>query len=116
MQDESPYLIERRARMMGIARPKEEKKQKPIAHFSKKREKKQREYRKIVKKFLSKNIRCQVKGCNKISEDVHHTRGRVGDLLTDERYFLAVCRDHHTLIECSPEWAKQKGYSQSRLK
>ena len=74
------------------------------------------QYRKIAKKFIALNPKCQVKGCNSVSECVHHMRGRIGDLLTDTRHFLAVCMDHHRQIESNPEWARKEGYSKSRLK
>jgi hypothetical protein len=42
-------------------------------------------------------------------------RGKVGELFLDEKYFLAVCRKHHTEIETNPEWAIKNGYSLKRL-
>jgi hypothetical protein len=40
----------------------------------------------------------------------------LGKLLYDERYFMAVCKEHHRIIEDNPDAAKQNGYSLSRLK
>lgn len=74
------------------------------------------QYRKVAKKFITINPKCQVKGCNNVSECVHHMRGRVGEVLLDTRHFLAVCLEHHRQIEENPEWAKKEGYSKSRLK
>lgn len=88
----------------------------PIEKRSKKGKKDDQEYTKIKREFLIANPRCQVEKCNHVSEDVHHKRGRVGKLLTDVRYFLAVCRKHHKIIEDNPLWAKENGYSESRLK
>ena len=48
-------------------------------------------------------------------EDIHHKKGRDGDLLLDERYWLAVSRKGHIWIELHPIEAKEKGYSLSRL-
>jgi len=61
---------------------------------------------------------CQVRacGCTGHTTEIHHKRGRVGALLTDESHFLAVCRSCHSMIELNPEWAKENGYSESRLK
>lgn len=73
------------------------------------------QYKKIAKRFITLNPKCQVSGCNKVSECVHHKRGRIGELLTDTRHFLAVCMEHHQQIEGNPEWAKENGYSSSRL-
>jgi len=63
--------------------------------------------------FLNDNPFCKV--CGKSATDVHHMRGKIGEDLTDSRYFLAVCRGCHTLIEENPTWAKEKGYSLNRL-
>lgn len=82
---------------------------------SKKRAAQEREYSKLRVQFLIKNQWCQVEGCYRLSSQCHHKKGRIGDLLTDERYFLAVCSYHHQAIELDPQWAKEKGYSLSRL-
>lgn len=111
---ESDYIIDRRKRMLGLSEPKEKKVYR-IKPASKKRAKQNREYSKVRKEYLIAHPKCEVKGCRFIANEVHHIKGRIGDLLTDERYFLAVCNEHHKQIESSPEWAKEKGYSQSRL-
>lgn len=72
-------------------------------------------YKKVKKEYLTAHLKCEVKGCNKVSKDLHHMRGRIGKLLYNEKYFLAVCRDHHTEIELNPVAAKENGYSLSRL-
>lgn len=92
------------------------KKSTGIKPLSTKRAKQNREYSKVRKDYLIKHPKCEVKGCRFIATEIHHTKGRIGDLLTDERYFLAVCHSHHVEIENHPEIAKEKGYSQSRLK
>lgn len=113
---ESEYILQRRAKMLGTAKPIEEKKPIKIKPSSQKRQKQNREYAKVRKQFLIEHPRCQVKGCNQVSTECHHQKGRIGDLLINSTYFLAVCHDHHVLIECDPEFAKEQGYSQSRLK
>ena len=50
------------------------------------------------------------------AEEVHHKRGRIGDLLLDETHWLAVSRKGHVKIEMNPRWAKEMGFSESRLK
>jgi hypothetical protein len=82
---------------------------------SQKRAKQEREYAKKGKAFLKVNKVCQVMECKRPSTQIHHKKGRIGDLLTNEEYFLAVCADCHTKIENHPEWAKEQGYSLSRL-
>lgn len=43
--------------------------------------------------------------------EVHHKAGRHGSLLTDKRYFIAVCRNCHRIAEDHPQWAYDNGYS-----
>lgn len=80
-----------------------------------KRAKQERLYSKIRKAFLEENPVCHVECCESDSIEVHHMKGRIGALLTDVTYFLAVCRAHHNLIESHPAEAKKRGYSLSRL-
>jgi hypothetical protein len=88
-----------------------------IAFRSKKRQKQETQYyRKERPVFLSKHPFCEFEGCGLPSSEVHHMKGRIEGLLCDQKYFLAVCHDHHTWIENNPEQAKEMGYSCSRLK
>lgn len=80
-----------------------------------KRAKQEREYSKLRKEYLLRYTTCAVNGCNNESTEIHHQKGRIGDLLTDTKYFLPVCPVCHTLIELHPIWAKNCGYSLSRL-
>ena len=43
------------------------------------------------------------------SAEIHHRRGRVGPLLTDKRYWSAVCRRAHDFIGRHPEIARKAG-------
>lgn len=57
--------------------------------------------------------RCEV--CNKQkASEIHHMRGRLGDLLADQRYFLGVCRACHQRITEHPELAYEMGWSTRR--
>lgn len=78
-----------------------------------KRQIQEREYIKLRKQFLIDNPTCKV--CGQDSTDAHHSKGRTGALLTDVQYFVAVCRQCHVAIEENPNWAKEMGYSVSRL-
>lgn len=86
-----------------------------------KRAKQEREYLKIRDKFLLDNPTCEphsqiwVTRMCAWSTEVHHKKGRIGDLLTDVTFFLPVCRECHQWIEDNPKLAKEKGYSLSRL-
>jgi hypothetical protein len=73
----------------------------------------ERVYQGIAKMFLELHRFCQpCKEQNDIrrSQDVHHMRGREGLLLSDVRYFLPVCRQHHGWIEANKEDARKKGW------
>lgn len=41
--------------------------------------------------------------------DVHHSRGKLGALLCDTRFFFAVCRECHNWIGDHPDWARAIG-------
>lgn len=97
-----------------------QKKEAKIAPRSKKRAKEERDYSTVRKEYLEEHPICEV--CIRENNpykypatEIHHKKGRIGPLLTDSRYFLAVCRDHHEFIENNPKWAKLKGYSINRL-
>ena len=84
-----------------------------IAHRSKKRSKQEGRYSYLRKEYLRQNDRCEC--CNLMATEIHHKKGRVGKLLTDVEFFMSVCRACHETIELHPDWAKEKGYSISRL-
>lgn len=52
---------------------------------------------------------------NEPATEIHHMKGRSGALLIDKRYWLAVSRKGHRFIEDNPKWAKDNGFSLSRL-
>lgn len=84
-----------------------------IRPMSSKMVKKLAEYRIVRDEFLKVNTTCW--NCGGSPTECHHGAGRVGDLLTDVRYFVALCRGCHQRAEQSPEWAKEKGFSFTRL-
>lgn len=65
--------------------------------------------------FLGKkeNQICPITG--KPTTDIHHKKGRVGNLFLDENYWVALSREGHKFVEENPEWAKENGYSLNRL-
>lgn len=91
------------------------KKMYKIPHRSKKETKRLGEYYKLRADFLNlpENKICPVTG--EPTTDVHHKKGRTGDLLLDIRFWLAVSRTGHDKIESNPNWAKKMGYSLNRL-
>ena len=65
--------------------------------------------------FLATHPGCEVEGCQRKANELHHKKGKIGKLLNDIRFLLAVCRLDHEFIENHPVWAKSKGYSLNRL-
>lgn len=88
---------------------------KPIKKVSEKRSVENLKYiaQRIV--FLGKpeNKICPI--TKKPTTDIHHKKGRIGSLLLDERYWVALSREGHKYVEENPDWAKEHGYSLNRL-
>lgn len=94
--------------------PAKQIKRQPIAKVSKKRAAQIREYNKRVKVWKV-GKKCAVYPylwC----VDCHHIRGREGEMLLDERYWLPVSREGHNRIERNPDWAREQGFIQTRVK
>jgi len=74
------------------------------------------EYSILHKQFMANHPECEAKaeGCDGKATQVHHKKGR-GEYLNRTETWLAVCFNCHRMIEENPEWAKQKGFSLSRL-
>lgn len=88
---------------------------KPIKKVSDKRKIENLKYKVLRIEFLSKieNQKCPITG--KPTTDIHHMKGRIGSLLLDTRYWVALSREGHKFVEENPEWAKKNGYSLNRL-
>lgn len=85
-----------------------------ISPYSKKRVSSLQKYNKLRIEFLSKpeNKICPI--TKKPTTDIHHKKGRIGNLLTDMRYWVALSREGHIYVENNPIWAKENGYSLNR--
>lgn len=95
------------------------KPRKPVKPMSNTQRQRIAKYSLVRAEYLSEREICEAKipgVCTGKATDVHHRAGRVGDLLTDKNNLLAVCRECHHEIEMRPEWAKEQGFSKSRLK
>ena len=90
-------------------------KPKRINQKSKKRIDQEKIYTQLRKAFLNKkeNKICPI--TKKPTTDIHHKKGRIGDLLLDTKYWVALSREGHKKVEENPLWAKENGYSLSRL-
>lgn len=88
------------------------KPKKPVKKVSEKRKEIDKEYLKIRKDYLTKNLRCMARvKCNgAVSEDLHHRKGRIGKLLIDERFFMAVCRKCHDHIHSHHSESVKQGF------
>lgn len=84
---------------------------------SKKQSANLRQYKKVREAYLEDNPNCEAKisGCSYEATEIHHKKGRIGNLLQDDTNFLAVCRNCHRWIEEHPKEAKELGFSKSRL-
>lgn len=74
------------------------------------------EYQKKVKRWKVGKV-CALKDHSKCFGSItcHHQKGRIGDLLMDERYWLPVCLGHHRYIDTHPTEALTNGWSLLRL-
>lgn len=92
-----------------------EKPRKAVKKVSDKRLEENNQYKKLRLEFLSlpENTICPIK--NIPTTDIHHKKGRVGSLFLDTKYWVALSREGHKFVEENPEWAKENGFSVSRL-
>lgn len=94
---------------------------KSIKKQSKKREQQTKIYTQLRKAFLSKPenkwcpVMLQLKNKKVKATTIHHKRGKIGDLLNDTRFWVALSMDGHKYVEENPIWAKKNGYSLNRL-
>lgn len=72
-------------------------------------------YLKVREAFLKEHKTCEVGTCGKPAKEVHHKKGRSKKFLCDPKTFMAVCSGHHKFITEHPHFAKEHGYSESRL-
>lgn len=79
-----------------------------IKQVSANREEELREYRRESRKWIkeqkAQGIKCPVTG-RPVSE-VHHSRGRVGSLLNEKQFWVAVSRQGHYWIHENPMLAR----------
>ncbi len=96
-----------------------------IPKVGEKRKKELPEYSKQKAKFLLGRW-CALHGRPCIPTDIHHAAGKIGFIdevarekgitaFMDIRYWVPVCRVAHDEIEANPNWAKENGFSESRL-
>ncbi len=89
---------------------------KPLSPRSSKQQKLEALYSILRVKYLQHHPYCEahLPGCQINATDIHHKKGRTGDLMLDDTEFLAVCRMCHGWIETHPIEAKELKLSKSR--
>ena len=88
-----------------------------IPSISEKQLKALKDYRIVRDEFMSSHPICEARlsECTKNATDLHHKKGRVGKLLTDKKFFMAVCRSCHNKIEDGGEWVYEMGFKIKRI-
>jgi hypothetical protein len=90
---------------------------KPLAPRSAKRAKQEKEYSNKRKTFMLAHPLCQanISGlCTSQSTDIHHIKGRSGELLLEVNEWMSVCRACHMWIETHPIEATELGFRKSK--
>lgn len=113
----SEYMLKRRAMMMA-GKPVEVKPVKSIPKRSKKMEEEMKLYRPEMMKYLKANPVCKLdmQGCAKVATCVHHTRGREGEQLHNQKDWLPSCVNCNLQVEIKDLEARQKGVKKSKHK
>jgi len=96
----------------SVLKPTTSKRIKPI---SDKKLEELKEYRIVRDRYFKNNPVCEFPNCSSREITLHHAKGRIGSLLTDDRYFKSLCIYHHTYCEEHPTEAKRLGLSFDRL-
>lgn len=113
----SQYMKDRMDRKNGIKDPLPTRKEKkPVPKMSAKKKDTDGEYKKMRKVFLNANPRCEanLRDCQKVSLEVHHSRGR-GEYMLDVSTWKALCSRCHSYLETHPDESRKLGFTNSRL-
>lgn len=93
-----------------------EKKLYKIRQISKNQAKLNAIYNKMHGPYLEKRLECAVKSknCTFYSQEIHHKKGRIGQLLITESNFLPICQSCHHFININSKQAIELGFSERR--
>lgn len=72
------------------------------------------EYKALRIEYLSKHQMCERCGMYEATH-IHHLMGRIGKLLNDIRFWVALCFHCHAWAHQNPKEAKEKGWLLDRL-
>jgi hypothetical protein len=100
--------------LYGSKEGKDKNSKSKINNRSKKRQAQELVYSKLRKVYLNRpeNKICPIKGVP--TTEVHHKKGRIGTLLIEIEFWVALSREGHDYVEDNPVWAKENGYSLNR--
>lgn len=89
----------------------------PIKRSTAKRSRQQRVYQALRLEQLKDVPSCELglPGCTGMATEVHHAKGRIGDLLIDRRYYKSTCHTCHRWVTEHSREAIELGHSVSRL-
>lgn len=117
----SNYLLERRKQKLGITTVTKEVVEKitrktKIKPRSKKMEKEMKLYLKEKAEFLKPGDQCELNTevCRGEATVIHHTKGRIGKLLRDKRYWKKSCVHCNNHVENKDKEAREKGLKLSK--
>ena len=94
--------------------PRKKNKRRRIPYISKARQADLKIYAVARDQYLKDNPMCERCKIER-SDQIHHKKGKVGSMLYNKTYFMAVCFECHRYIEDNPNESKQKGWSLNRL-
>lgn len=80
---------------------------KPIRRRSKAMAKRMQVYQQQAEEWLGSRM-C-ANGCMSSATQVHHSRGRRGNLLLDKRFWIPLCAQCHRFVHDHPEEARELG-------
>lgn len=74
-------------------------------------------YRKEARKFVTVNPKCKMNmpGCEIEARCVHHSKGRIGELLLEKKYWIPSCYHCNLQVEINDAEARGKGLKLSKF-
>jgi hypothetical protein len=118
----SEYLLKRRLQKLGVELPTKEQvkavitPKKPIPKRSKKMTKEMKEYNKEKAEFIKPGDQCELNTqvCRGEATVIHHTKGRIGKLLRNKKYWKKSCVHCNNYIEIKDKESREKGLKLSK--
>ena len=80
-----------------------------VNRISIKRAKQTADYLRIRHQWLKVHDVCEAPMCQGKATEIHHKRGRIGELLCDTRHWVALCSHCHRWIHEHPKAARDAG-------